>query len=147
MHRLLADADRVLAPSSFVAGRVLAHFPDLRLTVLAHPPRAEWLAAPVHCVRVLLLGGLSRIKGLEVLRACAEAARRQQLPLEFTPRGTPEQPIEQMPALPLQLRGPMRMPSCRTAWRWSADVLWFPGPTRKPMPTPWTWPWPRACPS
>lgn len=129
MHRLLADADRVLAPSNFVAERVLSHFPDLRITVLAHPPRAEWLAAPVRSARVLLVGGLSRIKGLEVLRRCAEAARQQMLPLEFTLLGAPEAPIDETPVLPIQLRGPYDdadLPHRLALER--ADVLWFPGP-------------------
>lgn len=129
MHRLLADADRVLAPSNFVAERVLSHFPDLRITVLAHPPRAEWLAAPVRSARVLLLGGLSRIKGLEVLRRCAQAARDQMLPLEFILLGTPESPIDETPLLPIQLRGPYEdaeLPHRLALER--ADVLWFPGP-------------------
>lgn len=129
MHRLLADADRVLAPSNFVAERVLSHFPDLRITVLAHPPRAEWLAAPVRSARVLLLGGLSRIKGLEVLRRCAQAARDQMLPLEFTLLGAPESPIDETPLLPIQLRGPYEdaeLPHRLALER--ADVIWFPGP-------------------
>src|SRR5450830_670518 len=129
MHRLLADADRVLAPSNFVAERVLSHFPDLRITVLAHPPRAEWLAAPVRSARVVLIGGLTRFKGLDVLRRCAEAARQQMLPLEFTLLGAPETPIDETPVLPIQLRGPYDdadLPHRLALER--ADVLWFPGP-------------------
>jgi GT2 family glycosyltransferase/glycosyltransferase involved in cell wall biosynthesis len=128
MHALLAQADRVLAPSHFVADRVRGHFPDVPIRVQAHPPRAEWLAAPVHCARVVLLGELSRLKGLEVLRRCAESAQANSLPLEFTLLGAPEQAIAQTPELPIQLRGPYsdaELPQRLTLER--ADVIWFPG--------------------
>ncbi|MDD0839969.1 glycosyltransferase [Curvibacter sp. HBC61] len=129
LQAFLQGAERVLAPSEFVAQRVSAHFPDLSITRLPHPPRADWLEAPQARLKVAVLGGLSRIKGLEVLRAAAEAAQARGLPLSFSLLGSAENPLADWPALPVQVRGSYNDPDLPALLALErADVIWYPGP-------------------
>ena len=127
MAQWLAGASRVLAPSAFVAERVRAHFSGLDVTRLPHPPRADWLAAPQRQVKVLLLGGLSNIKGLGVLQRCADLARQQGAPLHFVLLGTPAEPVAE--DAPFEWRGPYDDADLpQRLVNEHADVVWFPGP-------------------
>ncbi|MDD0812152.1 glycosyltransferase [Curvibacter sp. RS43] len=129
LHTFLGAASRLLAPSQFVAQRVNAHYPDLQITVLPHPPRADWLEAPRADFKVAVLGGLSRIKGLEVLRLTAERAREHTLPVTFTLLGSAETPLEEWPDLPVQVRGTYHDPDLPALLALErVDAIWYPGP-------------------
>ncbi|MBE7210380.1 MAG: glycosyltransferase [Gluconacetobacter diazotrophicus] len=106
-------ARRVVAPSRDAATRMERHFPGLRVTVefweddrpdltlerlaavSSQAPRPggrrtgrESDSAPV---RVVVVGGIGREKGLDVLRGCLDEIRRRHLPLEFVVVGhTPD---------------------------------------------------------
>ena len=86
--KLLAEARRVFVPSADVARRMKRYFPAVRFLLRPHcenlpsqsPSRSH---APGEPVRVVLLGCLLPIKGLDQAVACARDARRRQLPLSF----------------------------------------------------------------
>lgn len=126
--RFAQHAERVFAPSAAVRNKVGRHFPELALTVLPHPPRQDWLVPPAQAIKVLVLGGLSRTKGLHEVVACAQHARDHQLPLVFVVLGYPEQAVPVWPDLPLLVRG--EYPDAdlpRLARLERADVVCFPG--------------------
>lgn len=121
----LAAAQRVIAPSHDLAARLRRYLPDLAVTVMAHPD--EPIAAPVPLRRVLLPGGLSAIKGLDVLEACVRDAVARRLPLHFRVLGHIERALPQWPAAPLEVAG--SYPEGRLDERIAlerGDVLFFP---------------------
>jgi GT2 family glycosyltransferase len=93
--RLLGAACRVLAPSHDAAGRILRHFPDIRVEVAPHPeaplpPPPPPAAMPWDGRRPLRLGLIGAIgdhKGYAVLLAMARDAARRDLPLSFALAG------------------------------------------------------------
>jgi GT2 family glycosyltransferase/glycosyltransferase involved in cell wall biosynthesis len=101
--RFLAGARRVIAPSQDLAARHRRHFPALAMVQWSHPePEGPGPRAPV---RVLLPGGLSAIKGLAVVEACARDAKARALPLHFRVLGHLERPIPQWPEAPVTITG------------------------------------------
>jgi GT2 family glycosyltransferase/glycosyltransferase involved in cell wall biosynthesis len=100
LHR----AQRVIAPSHDLAGRMRARFPGLALTELPH---FEGTPAPAAApsFRIAVLGGLSAIKGLDVLEACSRDAMRRGLPLHFRVIGYIGRDIAQWPDAPLSVTG------------------------------------------
>jgi len=129
MHGLLAGASRVTAPSRFVADRIQGHFPDVKPMVWTHPPRLEW-ATPVRpTTKIVLIGKLTRMKGLDILLACAKRSREDELGLTFCVLGFTESAIPASQDLPIQVRGEYAdrdLPQLLALER--ADVIWFPGP-------------------
>lgn len=128
MHGFLRGAARVVAPSQAVRARIAAHFPDIDMIVLGHPPRAEWLAPPRPHAKVLLMGGLAPIKGLDTVVACARDAQTGGLPLAFEVLGFAGHAVPVWPELPIRILGEYDdadLPLLATLSR--ADVVWFPG--------------------
>ena len=105
----LRAARRVVAPSQDAANRVARHFPRLRVEVVpweddrpdlslerlaavsSLAPRpggvssrsAAAAAGQPRPARIVVIGGIGREKGAEVLQACLADARARQLPIEF----------------------------------------------------------------
>ncbi len=99
----LRAAGRVIAPSQDLASRIGRYHPGLAIVVWTHP---EPLAPPpAPRVRVLLLGGLSEVKGLSVLEACLRDAAARALPLHFRVIGHLERPLPAWPEAPLSFSG------------------------------------------
>jgi glycosyltransferase involved in cell wall biosynthesis len=123
--RLLRAADRVIAPSHDVEQRIARYFPDVRLTVVAHP---ESPAGPLRrVVRVAVLGNLTPEKGLHAVVACAADARARGLQLAFRVLGSTTLAIPQWPDAPLSIHGQYaesELQSLIEAER--PDVIWFP---------------------
>ncbi len=110
----LKAARRVVAPSQDAANRMGRHFPRLRVEVVSweddrpdlslerlaavsslgpRPGSASGRAAAgqPRPARIVVIGGIGREKGLEVLQACLADARARQLPIEFVVVGhTPD---------------------------------------------------------
>jgi GT2 family glycosyltransferase/glycosyltransferase involved in cell wall biosynthesis len=93
---ILARAQTVWAGSEDVTARLRRHGFTGSFTVRPHPDsdNAPSLSGngPIPAdgpIRVALFGGLSRIKGADMLAACARAARRDNLPLHFILFGYP----------------------------------------------------------
>lgn len=85
---------QVKVPDQDVADRLARYFPDVALQVVPHekarPP--VFAARPIAIrrdqkLRIVVVGAISRIKGYDLLLACAERARRARLPLDFVLMG------------------------------------------------------------
>jgi glycosyltransferase involved in cell wall biosynthesis/GT2 family glycosyltransferase len=123
--QLLRGAERVIAPSRDVARRVGRYFPELSITVLAHPEEPASAVTPF--VRVVTLGSLSPEKGLNIVAACAKDAQARSLPLSFRVLGPTTEPVPQWPSAPLSIHGQYpdgELPRLIAAE--GADVIWFP---------------------
>jgi GT2 family glycosyltransferase len=131
MHALLRQAERVIAPTQAVFSRMQKHFPDIRLQMMDHPPRHEWIshAGPqVSPVKVLIPGGLSGFKGLHRVVAAATWAQKNELAVFFTIVGYTSDAVPVWPALPLTMTGEYpdaQLPQLLELQR--ADVVWIPG--------------------
>ena len=101
-HGLLREAERVIAPSSDIGTRVQRYFPDLQPQVWPHPELR--LDAPrVH--KVLILGGLSAIKGMDLFEGCVRDAQARALPLHFEVLGHISRPLQVEPDAPVRIAG------------------------------------------
>ncbi|RMD68224.1 MAG: glycosyltransferase, partial [Gammaproteobacteria bacterium] len=97
---LLSRAERVFAPSRDVLERFRRYLPDAPYQLFPHlEPRKA-------CI--LVLGRLSRAKGLERLVACAEDAERRGLPLHFHVLGASLETPFWEEGLPLSFHGDYR---------------------------------------
>lgn len=100
---LLRGADRVIAPSDDCARRHRLHLPDLAVNAWPHPRPQRAVPEPV--VRVLVPGAISPKKGLELVAACLDDARRRALPIHFRVLGFLVQPLPTWPDAPLSVSG------------------------------------------
>jgi glycosyltransferase involved in cell wall biosynthesis len=90
-RELLAGAGRVIAPSADIGARVQRYFPEVQAQIWPHPEmRSD--PEPVH--KVLLLGGLSAIKGMDLFEACVRDASARALPLHFHVIGHLSRPLQ-----------------------------------------------------
>ena len=89
--RLLSEAARVIAPSRDAAARIARYFPQVSPVVWPH---AEAQAAPAAARKILVLGGLSPAKGMELLVACARDARQRGLGLHWRVVGHLAWPVD-----------------------------------------------------
>ncbi len=95
MHqRSLRAADKVLVPDQDVAERLARYFTEVRFEVVSHeqleprqPPVQLPDLLPNEKLRVVAIGAISKIKGYDVLLACAKDARQRKLPLKFIVMG------------------------------------------------------------
>lgn len=99
----LRRADRLIAPSHDLATRIVARYPGLPVQEWPHF-EAEPEAMP-PAFRIVLLGGLSNVKGLDVLEACVQDAARRRLPLHYRVIGHLGRPLAQWPEAPLSITG------------------------------------------
>lgn len=77
---LLLSAARVIAPSGDVAARVQDRFPQLQISVEAHPEKVLKIPA---LTKVCLMGALSPAKGLRAFESVVDHVEREHLPLFF----------------------------------------------------------------
>jgi O-antigen biosynthesis protein len=89
-ERLLLTANKVTVPSTDVAKRIKRHFPKLAIEIVPHEQLAVakdgWqkpILTASDKLRVVVVGAIGKLKGHDVLLACAKHARLQALPLEF----------------------------------------------------------------
>ncbi|HKY91035.1 MAG TPA: glycosyltransferase [Nevskiaceae bacterium] len=84
-------ADRIVVPDEDVSERLLRYFPGLSIDVVPHDiaPAVVPLVQRVRdgAVRIVVVGAISRHKGFDILRACADHAKRARLPLKFVLMG------------------------------------------------------------
>lgn len=87
---VLKEAHKILVPSVDMADRLARYFPDLRLSISPHEDldfsviaaRGPRLDAGRR-LRIVVIGMISRAKGVDIFNACAEDAQKRALPLEF----------------------------------------------------------------
>lgn len=121
----LVRAQRVIAPSQDCAHRIHTHHPAVTPVVWPHPQADAKPTRPI--VRVLVPGGISPAKGIDVLEACARDARERDLPLHFRVLGFLARPIPHWPELPLSVAGEFpegRLPELLALEH--GDVVFFP---------------------
>ena len=95
MHRkVLQAADQVLVPDQDVAERLGRYFPETTFEVSPHEeldpariPVHNLELAPEEKLRVVIIGAIGKIKGFNVLLACARNSRQRRLPIEFIVMG------------------------------------------------------------
>jgi glycosyltransferase involved in cell wall biosynthesis/GT2 family glycosyltransferase len=102
-RQFLRGGDRLIAPSHDVAQRIRRYFPELTINVWPHPESSS--GEPRRVARVVVLGNLSPAKGLHVVAACADDARKRDLPLTFRVLGSTTEPMRQFPDAPLTIHG------------------------------------------
>ncbi len=106
LGNLLAKAERVISPSQDLADRITEFFPQQKFEIWPH----FVFQSSVHArdFKVMLLGGLTPEKGLDVLEACATHARDHDLPLAFSLLGHTSRPVPKWPYLPVEISGSYR---------------------------------------
>jgi len=90
----LALADRIVVPDQDVADRLANYFPNIAFEVSPHEAidlKAVQVKIPVleqeQKLRVVIIGAIGKIKGFNVIMACAKMAQQNNLPLEFIVMG------------------------------------------------------------
>jgi len=87
---LLRKANAVLVPDQSVADRLKRYYPEVVFNVAPHEeihPENIRIQHPAleknEKLRIVVIGAISKMKGYEVLRACAQDAKKGKMPLEF----------------------------------------------------------------
>jgi len=89
-HQVLRGAERILVPDQDVADRLVRYYPDIEYTVSPHDDldsvsvaiRQLELEAGER-LRIVVIGAIGRMKGYNILLACARDAKKRKLPLDF----------------------------------------------------------------
>lgn len=91
---LIRAAGRVVVPNADVSERLARYFPDRAIEVVPHEPSLEGplptrrpLVDPTEPLHVVVIGAIGKVKGFDVLLACAREARARGLPLRFSVLG------------------------------------------------------------
>jgi GT2 family glycosyltransferase/glycosyltransferase involved in cell wall biosynthesis len=101
-HGVLKGAQRVIVPSHDLAARLARYFPDVATLEWGHPE----MRAPARATfKIALLGGVSAIKGMLALEACARDAAARELPLHFHVIGHIDRPTKSWPHAPVTVSG------------------------------------------
>lgn len=89
-HQVLQAATHIWVPDEDVAERLERYYPDLSFEILPHerldPPRnrrRESRPGQDAPLRIAVIGAIGKLKGYDVLLACARDARQRRLPLEY----------------------------------------------------------------
>ncbi|MGR8936054.1 MAG: glycosyltransferase [Gammaproteobacteria bacterium] len=89
-HKLFAAAATIAVPDQDVSNRLKRYFPGIDFSVRPHEHLVVAKGAIAmprlqqgERMRIVIIGAISRIKGYEVLTACANDAKERQLPLDF----------------------------------------------------------------
>jgi O-antigen biosynthesis protein len=133
---LLTQARHVLAPSLDAARRFARMWPEADVRMAPHTDIPAVQALPVPAVpakadgeplRVAVLGGLSRIKGADVLEAVAMLAAKQKRPMEFHLVGHAYRNLKTQPRAALTVHGSYEEEDLPGLLDWlKPDLVWFP---------------------
>jgi GT2 family glycosyltransferase/glycosyltransferase involved in cell wall biosynthesis len=92
-HRVLRAARNVWVPDDDVSNRLAKYFPDVPMYVAPHEEISSFkltsqkykqINKPLH---IVVIGAISRIKGYDILLACANLAKVRNLPVRFSVLG------------------------------------------------------------
>ena len=132
----LGQARHVLAPSRDTARRFARAFPKSDVRLAPHTDMALQAQLPAPAVmrlaadarlKVVVLGGLSRIKGADVLEDVASLAARAGAPLEFHLIGHAYRELLKQPRAALTVHGPYLDSDLPGLLAWiKPDLIWFP---------------------
>lgn len=89
-HRVLQSAETILVPDQDVADRLAKYYSDIEYTVSPHED-IDASAIDIHQpalsagekLRIVAVGAIGKMKGYDILLACARDAKKKRLPLEF----------------------------------------------------------------
>ena len=89
-HQVLGAAERILVPDQDVADRLARYYPDLEFTVSPHE-EIDSVGVEIHQptlaagerLRIVVIGAIGKMKGYDILLACARHAKKRRLPLDF----------------------------------------------------------------
>ena len=134
---LLAKARTVISPSADAGQRLLKHVPLAPLQVVPHarllvqtPPRPTprpKRLEPTQALKIVVLGGLSQIKGADVVEALALLAAKNNIPLDIHLLGFGYRQLRTQPKARLTVHGPYADADLPPLLDWlQADVAWFP---------------------
>lgn len=89
-RKLFSKASQIIVPDRDVALRLGIYFPDVRYSILPHEPITAAMGNVVlprlnenARLRIVIIGAIGKIKGYEVLHACAKDAKERNLPIDF----------------------------------------------------------------
>ncbi|WP_020208139.1 glycosyltransferase [Gilvimarinus chinensis] len=120
LRPIVEMAERVVLPSAFLKADITQAFPAANVCVVPHPEQVPALA---KIFKVVVLGALSKEKGLEVVERVAELALREAVSLEIVLLGYPTVPTESN----ITVRGNYDAEELpRLLALEKADVIWFP---------------------
>ena len=93
-----ANADRVICPTRYVARVIGEYFPNLTTQILPHPePRSgvplEYAKQTRSRLKVAIVGGLTPIKGLDLVEAVIRQAELENRPVDFVIIGFTTRPF------------------------------------------------------
>ena len=134
---LLAKARTVISPSADAGQRLLQHVPLAPLQVVPHarllvqtpllPTPRPKLLEPTQALKIVVLGGLSQIKGADVVEALALLAAKNNIPLDIHLLGFGYRQLRTQPKARLTVHGPYADADLPPLLDWlQADVAWFP---------------------
>jgi GT2 family glycosyltransferase len=134
---LLAQARTVISPSADAGQRLLRMIPQARVQVVPHSrlltqaashptPRPAQLQ-PTKRLKIVVLGGLSQIKGADVVEALAVLAAKQNTPIDIHLIGFGYRQLRTQPHARLTVHGPYADQDLPQLLDWlQPDVAWFP---------------------
>jgi GT2 family glycosyltransferase/glycosyltransferase involved in cell wall biosynthesis len=89
-YLLLQAASEIFVPNEDVANRLSRYFPGIEFKVDPHE-KIDWIKPRILQVRkgegplhIVIIGALSKIKGYDVLLACAQEVQEKKLPIRFS---------------------------------------------------------------
>ena len=134
---LLEQARTVISPSADAGQRLLKHIPLAPLQVVPHARllvQTPWLPSPqpkrlepTQALKIVVLGGLSQIKGADVVESLALLAAKDNIPLDIHLIGFGYRQLRTQPKARLTVHGPYDDADLPQLLDWlQADVAWFP---------------------
>jgi GT2 family glycosyltransferase/2-polyprenyl-3-methyl-5-hydroxy-6-metoxy-1,4-benzoquinol methylase len=135
--RLLEQARTVISPSADAGQRLLKQVPLASLQVVphyrllakppAHPRPQPKLLTPKQALKIVVIGGLSQIKGADVVEALAVFAAKNNKLLDIHLIGFSYRQLRTPPHARLTFHGPYDDGDLPKLLNWhQADVAWFP---------------------
>lgn len=134
---LLGQARTVISPSADAGQRLLQVLPQAKVQVVPHsrllaqpaqhPTPAPAPLQPTQRLKIVVLGGLSQIKGADVVEALAVLAAKQNTPIDIHLMGFAYRQLRTQPHAHLTVHGPYADQDLPQLLDWlQADVAWFP---------------------
>lgn len=130
---ILNKANKILVPDIDVTHRLNRYFPNLHFEVSPHEDNDIDLSSShvpeksgKEKIRVAVIGAISKIKGYNVLLACAKEANKHKLPIEFVVMGYTlnDRPLTQVG---VEITGKyVDMDAVKVLDSIDADIVWLP---------------------
>jgi GT2 family glycosyltransferase/glycosyltransferase involved in cell wall biosynthesis len=86
---MLRHAQSIVVPNADCKERINQYFPDLKIETQPHHSdfysKKNYIKSPVQStkLRIIVIGAIGKMKGFDILLACATIVKEKQLPIEF----------------------------------------------------------------